>query len=549
MAASGIGIDIGTRSIRVVAGAEKKGVFAVTSFLEVMIEEGDDVAEALGAAIKAAGLKGEFRAGLTGRDVVIRYNQVPPVPDWQLKQLMEFEIAEMVSQSGEPLAADFNLIPISSDLTSDDTVLLALAKPGILASHTAAIEGAGAKIAAFTPNSIALYNAFKRQDDTAGTVLLVNIGHANTDMVIAREGDLLFARNLTGGSQLFDDALSASFNVSAHKARQLKEEMADVGPPDAKVARKSPQEEKVARALAGATGQLLSMVQSSVLFARSQTGVQELKLDRVLLCGGGALLKGLDQFLGTNLEVPVKRFDAFEVCDTTAVDAELDEAGRAKGAIALGLAMQASFADAYSIEILPEAMKKKRAFAQRTIYAILAAVLALGCLGVQAFRAREDFAEATKDADAMRAKRSRLEKQVASFTEGLATRKEGSRKVELLHERLIPGVGMVRTLALLQRHLPEELYVKSVAIKRVKDPALGIDGDLQPVIEINGEGKELNQGLAAIFNKFAEEMKADPLFGGALTTKTAAASPKKPFEWSMSMNFSKLPAPVADAAN
>ena len=43
------------------------------------------------------------------------------------------------------------------------------------------------------------------------------------------------------------------------------------------------------------TGQLVSTIQSSLLFCRNQTKLFDLNVDRVLLCGGGARLKGLPE--------------------------------------------------------------------------------------------------------------------------------------------------------------------------------------------------------------------------------------------------------------
>ena len=62
---------------------------------------GQRVVEALVAGVKA----GEAMLGLTGRDLIIRYTHVPPVPDWRLGMLMKFEIEEVSEQSGGEVSA------------------------------------------------------------------------------------------------------------------------------------------------------------------------------------------------------------------------------------------------------------------------------------------------------------------------------------------------------------------------------------------------------------------------------------------------------------
>lgn len=539
----GIGIDIGTDSVRVVAGSESKGTFKLKHVAVVPLEragepDAAEIAAGLRTALAAGGLKGDVSCGLTGRDVVIRYTQVPPVPDWQLRQLMEFEIQEMAAQSGEPLAADFNVVPVQSEGGGDDTVLLALAKPGVLDGHLQALALAGVGIHAFTPNAIALFNAWRKSGDTAGTVLLLNLGARNSDVVVARDGDLVFARNLSGGGDLFDDALVASFNVSSEKARRLKVELANVAPTDA--AKRSAQEEKVARALAGATGQILSMVQSSLMFAKSQTGVAGLAVDKVLLCGGGALLRGLDRYLSANLNVPVERFDPFAAVDTSAVDDALDEETRAKAAVALGLALGRASAGVYSIEILPAALKKTRAFKERTLFAALALVLVLGYLGWDAYSAKQNYDKLTGQVRQLKGELDSRNRRLKSYEELVAERAAAGLKLSQLEERQLIGASVARTGVLLQKYLPPDLYVRSIAQARLQDPELGLATAARPVIVVKGEGREGAEGLELLFNRFASDVGADPLLGRPAKAALSPAGAKKPFEWTLYLNFARL---------
>lgn len=543
MARRGLGIDIGTDAIRLVSGVDRKGVFSVQQLVVVPLsraDRGPDRQEALlSQALAAAGIKGEVGAGLTGRDVVIRYSQVPPVPDWQLRQLMEFEIQEMTGQSGEELAADFNLLPAAADLSNDDTVLLALAKQGILDTQLSLLKNVGLTPRAFTPNSVALYNVFRKLAAEDGTTLLANIGSRNTDIAISRDGDLLFARNLSGGGELFDDALVASFNVSPDKARRLKEEMADVSPFDS-ATRRSAQEEKVARALSGATGQLFSMIQSSVMFARSQTGINDLNLDRVLLCGGGSLLKGFDRYLHSNLGIPVERFEPFDAVDVSEVEDELDENARATCVVALGLAMAGVQDGLYSIEILPAALKKARAFKEKSLFVVLAGLLVLLFLAHDAWRSRAEHAAVVKDQATFRRELDRRTKRATAYEEAVDTRVQQARRLELLEERVVTGVGLDRTLEMIQRYLPADLYVTGVALKKIKDPDLGIHGEARPVIEVKGEGKEGAEALEQLFNRFAQDLARDPRLMITPKTKISPGSARKPFEWTVTMNFSRV---------
>src|SRR5688572_21480371 len=110
MAALGTGVTIGSRTIRVLEVKKlKSGSWQVTKALIAPMDDpgANDarrVSEAK-AALKTAGAKSKALVGLSGKDLIIRYTQVPPVPDWRLEMLMNFEIQEVSEQSGGDVSA------------------------------------------------------------------------------------------------------------------------------------------------------------------------------------------------------------------------------------------------------------------------------------------------------------------------------------------------------------------------------------------------------------------------------------------------------------
>ena len=269
MAKTATGVDIGLRTCKFIRGQYKGNTFHATEF-GVENYETDE----LGAGWEWADLGFKplaARVGLSGRDVNIRYTRVPRVPDWQLRNLMRFEVSEIGDQSGVGVSSDFNLLPEMPEIEGEDIVLLAMARENLLEKHMDGLAAVGGKLDAFSPNAVALYNAWLRygvvQEDT---VLVANIGHDNLDVAIARGPDLLFARNLSGGSRLFEDAIAQRFSVGSKKAEEIKIEMATLAP-NAQYA--DANAEKASRAILGAAGQLLSLLQSTVLFCKSSPTV------------------------------------------------------------------------------------------------------------------------------------------------------------------------------------------------------------------------------------------------------------------------------------
>lgn len=490
MARTVTGVDVGTRTSKVLRGAWKGNTFHATQFA-VVEHEGKDVASAWAGTELGFKAK-DARIGLTGRDVNIRYTRVPRVPDWQLRKLMRFEVEEVGEQSGASVASDFNLLPTLPELEDEDVVLLAMARESLLDEHLAGLSAAGGTLDAYAPNAVALYNAWTHfgviQDET---VLVANIGHDNLDVILTRGADLLFARNLTGGSQLFDAAIAERFGVSAKKAEELKIQTANLEPgahyDDAN-------QEKASRACLSAAGQLLSLLQSTVAFCKSQVKVANLRVDRVMLCGGGAALRGLPEYLASGLGVPVELFDPFRVVDVdglAAEEAERLEEYRLESVVALGLATMASDPDAYSLEVLPAGLRKRREFMGGTAFLIAAAVLAVLFL---VFDAKRSYSRMTSVETEVRRLESR--QRSATSTDRRTQELLGENQTLAAAAGLLMGVNgsgeqLARVLHHLQGALPEDFWIESLVSDWRGDEALGLErGEERPAVHVVGRARE-----------------------------------------------------------
>lgn len=533
------GIDAGSCGVRALLGEKNGASMKVLRFYAGATPANVDPSGALAAASGAAGWKfGESRIGLTGRDLVLRYTKVPPVPEAQLRNLIKFEVEDLNAQSGGDLASDFNLLPIPTDFSGEDTVLLALAKNSLLDLYLAA-QGSGLKVQSFTPNSVALYNAYLRYGKPGGeTVLLANLGHENVDLALVSGSDLVFARNLAGGGAVLTEAIAGRFNVSAQKAEPLKKELADIDPAKKSRPFPSPQHEKVTNAVLGAAGQISSMLQSTVMFAKTQTKMPDLKLGKVLLCGGGARLKGLPEYLAATMHVAVELFDPFEEADLSALtdaDARLLDANRYESVVALGLAAGALDPGLYSIEILPESLHKKREFATKTVFLALTGAAVAIYLGADFFVTKSRAEEARLLANDLHRKVETRKRRDKEVKEGLETIESLSARARLLEQKAGVGSAFAKTLRLLQDELPAELWVSAVTVElsEKKDADLKLDADKVPIVRVEGRGREGVGGLAQIFPAFVEKVRAQ-IPQAAMKSSTSTS---RGFSFVLEINF------------
>ena len=473
MANIGLGVTIGSHSLRAVKLRKKGDRYIVTRVFSDRLDE--STRPVAGRALSASGFKGTAATvGLTGRDVIIRYTQVPPVPEWRLRTLMKFEVEEVGQQSGGDVSADYRALnlPDPEGTRDDDTILVALARNKYLGEVTRSLDSGGLKLAEGVPNSIALFNAFAAnatytEDETA---LLVNVGAENIDIAVQKGGDLIFARNATPGGRAFTEAIEKAFNTSAAKAEKMKRTKGDVTP-KGQATYPDPTSEKVANAIMGVAGQMASTIQSTLMIARAQTRLPDLKIDRVLLSGGGASLKGLDLYLKQALDVPVEHFDPFQLCETeglTSDELELIQQAPHEFTVAVGLAQNAVAPEAMKISVLPAAVRRARDFATKGIFGVAAAAVMLGVLFVL-YNGRASASEAFKTAAKGFSKEERRAADADSrLRKALSFEQDQEVKHRILAELNQPGVLMGEVVAEIEANITPYIYMDELTLQVTK---------------------------------------------------------------------------------
>lgn len=331
----------------------------------------------LAAALTEKGIRlrnGTF--GVSGRDSILRYTHVPPVPPWRMKLIMDYEISEIASKGGGNITADYRMLNVPRDVSQDLTILVGMAKDDQVMAQIRRLEDGGVRIGGACPTSLALFNAHHRLgEEGEEATLLVHLGHEHLDIVISQGGHLVFARSAQLGGKDFDEAIASSLGISPEEAQRLKEERGAVQ----REGWETPRDRRISDALMGVVANLLSVIQSSVKFCRAQTKIKDLKIERVLLSGGGARLRGLPEHLQDALKMPVSLFDPVSRVDMSGLAPEVQEevrAGSVEMAVPIGLALVEADPDSFQLDLLPSPMKARREFRTRTAYLYVAGIAA-----------------------------------------------------------------------------------------------------------------------------------------------------------------------------
>ncbi len=468
----GYGVDIGSTAVKVVNVRRTLGGYKIVGAARRRVGKGAErpalqkaVAEALGPRNgQSAGV-----VGLSGRDINLQLVQQPAMKPLNYRVMMGYELDQRRGESTD-MYLDYCTLREPDQFFPQYLACIGIGKSAYVDDRIDLLVKSNVDVRDAVPNSFALYTAYRSSyDSEPGVVLLLDIGSDNMDIAFVRAGRLIFARNVSSGARTFDSQIAGAMGVSLEEAEALKVGSANLGPSE------NPEDEEKEDSIRGpvrsAAGQLSGFITSSINHAKMQLNDKELAVDKVYLSGGGARLKGLVEYLSGALKIPVEVLDPFRKVDTSAVEKLGGAALRelpTDMAVALGLAQLVSPpANATSISILPDRLKKRRAFFHTQLWlalggAVLVATLLL-LTGLAVVRRKTQTDLLTE----FRAQTAEITKKMTEM-EGLERdQREMTAKSDYLLSHLAGGRVLLDTVARLSKALPPEIRLRDM---RMADP-------------------------------------------------------------------------------
>jgi type IV pilus assembly protein PilM len=230
-----------------------------------------------------------------GPAVIVKKVSFRPGPDDDIDALVMIEAANFIPENMENVNLDFQVVRAEG---SDVEALLVAVRKDILAGFTSAVEGADLDLRIVDVDSFALENVYELnyEPTTDDVVGLVDIGARYSTVNIAKGGLSSTTGDVPAGGNMVTDALVRLGGMSPIEARRA---LSGEAPDD-----------RIRGIAADASAQLADSIGDFVSFL-SRTGASDVPMRAVYVGGGGALIPGVIERLGSNLEVPVEILDPF----------------------------------------------------------------------------------------------------------------------------------------------------------------------------------------------------------------------------------------------
>ena len=268
----------------------------------------------------------ETALSVGGIDLLARDFSLPQMAPENVEGAVMIEAENSIFETLDEMYSDFEIL---SEPESDKLDVLFVASPKDHINHMLdSFSQSELDIMKVTADNIALANCFLALEERrafAESVVLVNIGHEVSNIAIVDRGRLRFIRNVAFGGLDVTREIARIYEVDFETAEQIKRQpeiWESIGLNIKNILKKS-------------SSNLLEAIFRSMehSVSRQKTG----KIDKILLTGGGAILKGIDRFIFETLGINTETWNPLASEDIIGVT---DKDKGFFAAIALGLALQ-----------------------------------------------------------------------------------------------------------------------------------------------------------------------------------------------------------------
>lgn len=342
-----LGLDISADAIIIASLSKTKTGYTVEALAQCAtppntIQDGEivdptAVGEAIRELLDQHGIESETAVvAVGGQSTIIRLINLPQMPQAELDSYITYEAERYIPFAIEDVNLSCQIVNEGGEDGEDDQmeVLLVAAQKNLVQSFITAAEEAGLGLTCVDVSSFAVTRALEKTEylNEDQTIAALLIQGPSTDINIMSHGVPKFNRSVFIGYSYLVDNLINSLGIDEDSARMLLEQI-DADPQGYEEL--SPEIEQATEIIRPALSELTGEISRSLDFYLSQgTGT----LDRIVICGKGASIRGLDRFLTTRLGIEVVVGNPFSTLEPGAV--EVDEAQAPTYITAMGLAMR-----------------------------------------------------------------------------------------------------------------------------------------------------------------------------------------------------------------
>lgn len=300
-----IGIDIGSKYIKVCKILkEKKSEYSILCAMTGSSLDVPSQSKKLENLLKKIKVNKEkcFLA-VGGKDLIHRDFLVPKnIDKKKLKGVASLEFSQSVNEDVSKMFSSF--LVMDSNVENKNKVLYTVAPRQKIFSKINVVNTiSNLTLGGVTMEALALANAFDMFGPSyknTESVLLANIGVKNTNIVVLKNKELVFMRDIDFGGEDITNDLTNAYVVPNKLAEEIKkrtELWQDIGL-------------NIKNSLKKSSANFLEAVFRTIEYCITRQFI--VSIDRIVITGGGANLEGIDSFIEEILGIPTVKWNPLD---------------------------------------------------------------------------------------------------------------------------------------------------------------------------------------------------------------------------------------------
>ena len=359
-----IGLDIDRGALKAVQAARSADAYTLRHVGYHRLPPGaiveGEVADAdlLAAEIKEFWSSHSFKGksvvlGVANARVVVRLLDFPRMQEEDLRSAITFEAQDHIPMSLDEAVLDYVVLGPQQEGSELDRILVVAAHRNMIEAYTSAVRAGGLKPVGIDVKALALTrSALPDTFFDEGATLLIDVGTELTNLAITQGGNPTLTRFIPSGLDRFVEAVSEAADLPTEQAEKEalnpRVGLGSVSESEERGADQSQTEEifdpalvyDVRRGLEEAVQALAEDLHRSIEYHHSQPGTRE--ISQASVSGEGALIPGIDSYLGELLGVATRRASPVEKLSANRSNVSNEQlvAMEPVLAVALGLALE-----------------------------------------------------------------------------------------------------------------------------------------------------------------------------------------------------------------
>ncbi|MDX1775598.1 MAG: type IV pilus assembly protein PilM [Desulfobulbales bacterium] len=338
-----LGLDIGSHAIKITQVVKSGDGFKLVSLGSAKLPEGsvedgilqepEEVARIITNLLNNLKLKEKRVAiSISGYSVIVKKVNLAAMEKKDLDEYIQTEVGQYIPFDIEDVYLDYQDLHTNTEDYDRTDVMLVAAKKEVVDGYLSMLQSAGLKVVIVDIGAFALENIYDVNYSLDENVVLVDIGATKMSINIVAKGVSVLARDVVVGSRQLTDQIQNRFGITVEEAEGLKMGY-------------EPVEEKqkdLEEIFANTSTQwALELKKAIDLY---YTNNPDMPLNKIVLCGGGSRIQGLDQFLAEEIGLEVEALNPFIKIQSGSknIDQEYLQYIGPEMAIALGLAIRPS---------------------------------------------------------------------------------------------------------------------------------------------------------------------------------------------------------------